>query len=264
MGFPNSPTNGQEVTVNGVRYSYNSSLTAFVRVPVVKWTSSTTPPANPSAGDKWYATNTDILYEYIYDSVSSYWVDVQSLGQTGNITNIGNSTLAGNIVVGVNALYNIGAGNGYINNFYANNIVGNTVSTNANLSVAGNLIQTQAFYETYGNVTATGGNLTCNFNLGAIFNVNSITANVTANFTNVNAITNSVTGATVVINQGATAYTISNLQINGVQQTIRWIGGYGTGAAPIGLANNTDVISFSMIHLGSGTFRILGQLSSYA
>jgi hypothetical protein len=122
MGFPNSPTNGQEVNVNGVRYAYNSSLTAWVRVPVVKWTSSTTPPTNPTAGDKWYATNTDVLYEYINDGVSSYWVDVQTLGQTGNVESISNAVLEGNIVVGVSNVYSIGATTGYVKNIYANTV----------------------------------------------------------------------------------------------------------------------------------------------
>lgn len=139
MGFPNSPTNGQEVNVNGVRYAYNSSLTAWVRVPVVKWTSSTTPPTNPTAGDKWYATNTDVLYEYINDGVSSYWVDVQTLGQTGNVESISNAVLEGNIVVGVSNVYSIGATTGYVKNIFANSITANNITVQGNILPSANI-----------------------------------------------------------------------------------------------------------------------------
>lgn len=139
MGFPNSPINGQEVNVNGVRYAYNSSLTAWVRVPVVKWTSSTTPPANPSPGDKWYATNTDVLYEYINDGITSYWVDVQTLGQTGNVQSISNAVLEGNIVVGLSNVYSIGTTTGYVKNIFANSITANSITVQGNILPSANV-----------------------------------------------------------------------------------------------------------------------------
>jgi hypothetical protein len=107
-------------------------------------------------------------------------------------------------------------------------------------------------------VSNQGGNLTCNFNLGSIFYA-TLGANVTANFTNVNAITNTVTGATIIVDQGATAYRVANVQINGVNQTVKWVGATtGTGTA-----SNTDVMSFSLIFLGGSAYRILGQISNY-
>ncbi len=133
------------------------------------------------------------------------------------------------------------------------------VSITGNATISGNILQQQAYYETYGNITNTGGNLTCNFNLGSVFYVTSLTANVTASFTNVNALTNTVTATTLIIDQGATAYRISNIQVNGTNQTIRWIG----NVVHTGTASNTDIVSFSLIHLGSGTYRVLGQSSSY-
>jgi hypothetical protein len=133
------------------------------------------------------------------------------------------------------------------------------LSITGNATLSGNILQQQAYYETYGNITNSGGNLTCNFNLGAVFYVTSLTANVTASFTNVNALTGTVTATTLIIDQGATAYRISNIQINGVSQTIRWVG----TTAHTGTASNTDIVSFSLIHLGGGTYRVLGQSSSY-
>lgn len=133
------------------------------------------------------------------------------------------------------------------------------LSITGNATVSGNILQQQAYYETYGNITNTGGNLTCNFNLGSVFYVTSLTSNATANFTNVNALTNSVTATTMIIDQGATAYRISNIQINGVNQIIKWIG----TTVHTGTASNTDIVSFSLIHLGGGVYRVLGQSSSY-
>jgi hypothetical protein len=135
---------------------------------------------------------------------------------------------------------------------------GNTISIAGNLSVTGNVVQGSAYYETYGNIVNSGGNLTCNFNLGSTFYA-ALTANVTANFTNVNAITSTVTGATIIVDQGATAYRVANVQVNGVNQTVRWVGA-STG---VGTASNTDVMSFSLIHLGGGAWRVLGQISNY-
>jgi hypothetical protein len=130
--------------------------------------------------------------------------------------------------------------------------------TTANLTATGNVVQQSAYYETYGNISNTGGNLTCNFNLGTVFYA-ALTANVTANFTNVNAIASTVTGATIIVDQGATAYRVANVQVNGVNQTIRWVGAtIGTGTA-----SNTDVMSFSLIHLGGAAYRVLGQISNY-
>lgn len=127
-----------------------------------------------------------------------------------------------------------------------------------NLNVGGNITQQSAYYEAYGNVSNQGGNLTCNFNLGSIFYA-TLGANVTANFTNVNAIANTVTGATIIVDQGATAYRVANVQINGVNQTVKWVGATtGTGTA-----SNTDVMSFSLIFLGGSAYRILGQISNY-
>lgn len=133
------------------------------------------------------------------------------------------------------------------------------VSVTGNLTAAGNTVQQQAYYETYGNITNTGGNLTCNFNNGTSFYVTSLTANVTASFTNVNALTNSVTATTLIVDQGATAYKVSNIQINGVNQTIKWVG----TTAHTGTASNIDIVSFSFIHVGGGNYKVLGQSSSY-
>ena len=139
-----------------------------------------------------------------------------------------------------------------------------TIVNSGNLTVGGNIIQQRAYYETFGNLSNNGGNLVCNFNNGTIFNVTSLNANVTASFENVSTITNSATGAVILVAQGATVFRVANIQINGFNTNVRWINGTGTGVAPTGSANSTDILSFSMLYLGFNTWSVFGQLSSFA
>ena len=139
-----------------------------------------------------------------------------------------------------------------------------TIVNSGNLTVGGNIIQQRAYYETFGNLSNNGGNLVCNFNNGTIFNVTSLNANVTASFENVSTITNSATGAVILVAQGATVYRVANIQINGFNTNVRWINGTGTGVAPTGSVNSTDILSFSMLYLGFNTWSVFGQLSSFA
>jgi cytoskeletal protein CcmA (bactofilin family) len=167
---------------------------------------------------------------------------------SGNIL-AGNISLSGTIqTTGVNSTGNITA---------TGTITGNILA--GDLSVTGNVVQQSAYYETYANVTNSGGNLTCNFVNGATFYA-TLTANVTVNFTNVVATAGQVTGATLIVDQGATAYHVANLQINsGGVQTIKYAG----GTPNTGTASNTDIMSFSLISLDGTAWRVLGQIANY-
>ena len=137
--------------------------------------------------------------------------------------------------------------------------IGGGVGIGGNLHVSGNIVQQSAYYETYSNVTNSGGNLTCNFANSATFYA-TLTANVTVNFTNVVATAGRVTGATLIVDQGATAYRVANIQINsGGIQTVKYAG----GTPNTGTASNTDVMSFSLISLDGTNWRVLGQISNY-
>lgn len=52
----------------------------------ITFTTSNTAPAGPNKGDKWYDTDTDILYEYLPDGDSSQWVDISSPDTQTNFT----------------------------------------------------------------------------------------------------------------------------------------------------------------------------------
>lgn len=87
--FPDSPSNGDTFTLNGVTYTYNSTKgvwkdTAVGTPPAPSVTSSDTAPVNPSAGDLWYRTDDSTLYVYYNDGSSSQWVGVSGpAGATG-------------------------------------------------------------------------------------------------------------------------------------------------------------------------------------
>ena len=156
---------------------------------------------------------------------------------------------------------NVGSADGVLQyNATTNEVSYNTDVAVGEFNVAGNITQQSAYYETYANVTNSGGNLTCNFANGSTFYA-TLTANVTVNFANVAATAGQVTGATLIVDQGATAYSVANIQINsGGVQTIKWAG----GTTNTGTASNTDIMSFSLISLDGTSWRILGQTANYA
>ena len=139
MPFPTSPTNGQITTVNGIRYSYSAATRSWTRISNAKYTAAAAAPSNPSLGDEWYNTNLDILFQYINDGVSNYWVDIQSLGQTGNITTISDATLQGNITVAASNVYSIGTSSGYVKNVFANTITANNITVQGNIVPSANV-----------------------------------------------------------------------------------------------------------------------------
>jgi hypothetical protein len=49
------------------------------------YTANTAPPSSGNVtGDQWYNTTTNVLYEYLNDGTSKYWIDIQSPTITGN------------------------------------------------------------------------------------------------------------------------------------------------------------------------------------
>jgi len=221
---------------------------------------------------------------YSIGSLTGYLRNVYANTAVANIANIATANVATATITGTANVGNIVTANGLfwangasaIGPIYTNDSVAAylpsfagtlgaaTIVNTGNLTVGGNIIQQRAYYETFGNLSNNGGNLVCNFNNGTIFNVTSINANVTASFENVSTITNTATGAVILIAQGATSYRVANIQVNGFNTNVRWINGTGTGVAPTGSTNCTDVLSFSMLYLGFNNWTVLGQLSSFA
>jgi hypothetical protein len=67
-------------------YASNNNLivTGNVIGGGIRTTTSASAPANPTAGDVWYETTTDIMYRYTYDGTTNYWIDITSPTITTN------------------------------------------------------------------------------------------------------------------------------------------------------------------------------------
>jgi hypothetical protein len=107
--------------------------------------------------------------------------------------------------------------------------------------------------------TAATGTVVHDFSTGAIFYHTSISANFTANFTNVPTTNNRATSVVLVLVQGATPRLPTTVQVDGVTQTIEWQG----ATVPTGTANQIDLVSFTLIRTDSA-WTVLGSLTTYA
>ena len=141
----------------------------------ITYTSDATPPGTPNIGDQWYNTTTDVLYEYLEDGTSSYWVDIQSLGtSTGNAVTVSfdDLTLSGNLILTANLIYSIGGDTGRLKSIYAGNVITRTANVDT--------INT-GIINASGNVTAANVTVTSNITTARIVATGNITAaNVTA------------------------------------------------------------------------------------
>ena len=108
--------------------------------------------------------------------------------------------------------------------------------------------------------TEATGTVVHDFSESAIWSHENILANFTANFTNVPTTSGRITVVTLLLVQGATPRIPNAIQINGVLQTILWLG----GIAPTGTANRSEVVSFTLIRSTIDSFwTVAGSLTSY-
>ena len=81
LNFPDSPSNGDTTTLNGVSYTYNSTSTRWNTAATAAGggssvTVSDTAPTNPSDGDTWFDTTDATLNVYYNDGSSAQWVGI--------------------------------------------------------------------------------------------------------------------------------------------------------------------------------------------
>ena len=109
-------------------------------------------------------------------------------------------------------------------------------------------------------LSSATGTVAHNFGTGSIWYHSSISADFTANFTNVPTTNNRTIACTLILVQGATARIPTAVQIDGVGQTIKWL---GSASAPTGNANKVDIVSFTLIRTGTAWAQVLGSLTTY-
>lgn len=97
------------------------------------------------------------------------------------------------------------------------------------------------------------------FQSGSVWYHYSMLGNFTVNFTNVPITDNRIISAALILVQGGTARVPVAVQIEGVSQTINWL---GAGGAPSGNNNQIDIVSFTLARtLDSWT--VMASLSTY-
>ena len=106
--------------------------------------------------------------------------------------------------------------------------------------------------------TSATGTVVHDISTGTVFHHSSMSANFTANFTNVPTTNDRVINITLILIQGVTARIPSAVQIDGSAQTINW----QDNTVPTGNASKKDIAVFSLIRTGSA-WTVLGGLSTY-
>jgi hypothetical protein len=126
--------------------------------PGIIYTANTTPPStpNPKVTDQWYNTSTDVLYEYLYDGTSNYWVDISSPAFAGGV--VANVAISGSMLVNANATYDIGSTSQTFRNVYAQNYYGNGATLTGIITSTSNInngTSNMTVVSSGGNIAAT-------------------------------------------------------------------------------------------------------------
>lgn len=92
VGVSGNVTAGKVYTGSGLFWSANgvSALAA------AGTTTGTSPPGSAKYGDLWYNTANDVIYQYLTDGTSNYWIDISSQTIAANTSNVisGNLSIA--------------------------------------------------------------------------------------------------------------------------------------------------------------------------
>ena len=94
INFPDSPSNGDTHTANGIQYTYNSTATTWTDISGNVMFVADTSPTNPNSGDLWWNSSDLKLYVYYNDGTTSQWV-ANPFGPTGATGPTGTTGAAG-------------------------------------------------------------------------------------------------------------------------------------------------------------------------
>lgn len=163
----------------------------------------------------------------------------------------------------------------------ANSLVAGTVYTNAqpnitsvgtlaNLTVTGNATFNSPIFIESGserftaNTGTPSGTVVLDIsNSSTLYAVtNNANANITLNITNIStaSVANSSVVATYIYTNGANAYSINNLELDGTAYSIKWAG----ATPPTAYASSTMVYTFTILYIGGVGYGIIGTGTRYA
>lgn len=272
MAFPTSPTNGQQVIVNGITYTYASAAQSWTRAQGVAGNIAAT--GNISANN-YTVTGTGIFWGNGSPAVynTSFWVQDQDFGFTANTADYGN--VLGLVTESVDDSYDTGTVlNGSA--IDGNNIVVSTVTGDKfvnNIAIASATltepVSIKAMYET-STITASAPTSTTNFDVitqaTQFFTSNATTdftfnirGNSTTTLNSVLAIGQTVT-LTALITVGATGYIPTTVQVDSSNVSVNWL----NGASPSSSYTSCKVsYTFTVIKTAAATFTVLGSQTRY-
>ena len=104
----------------------------------------------------------------------------------------------------------------------------------------------------------SGTDFTHDVSESSVFLHSALTADFTANFSNVPTTANRTLSVALIISQGATGYLPTAVQIDGAAQTILWQG----ASAPTSTPSATDIVSFTFIR-SAGAWTVLGTVTAF-
>lgn len=204
----------------------------------------------------------------ITGGVNGYYLQTDGTGNltwtagTGNVT--GNGSVGGsNTQIQFNDAGNFAGNAGFTFN-----------KTTGDVDIPGNLIITETvkISQAIENVSLIGAQTgTYNFNMldGAIrYSTANASANLTINFRGNSTVTANTmlangqsTIGTYLLTTGANAYTITTFQVDGANQTVKWVG----GTTPPALANTISSYTINIVKTSTTpTYTLLGSVTRYS
>ena len=141
--------------------------------PGIVYTANTAPPVSPApkVTDQWYDTANDVLYEYLYDGTSNYWIDTTSPAFAGGV--VANVAISGTLLPVANVSYDVGNSTAYFRNTYTQSLytnnrlpaynmpVGAVVQTVMSSTLGGSTTNSGSYVDvTYANITITPSSAT--------------------------------------------------------------------------------------------------------
>lgn len=113
--------------------------------------------------------------------------------------------------------------------------------------------------EIISSISGATGTVSHNFENGGIFYHTGMSANFTANFTNVPTTNQRGMAMVLILNQGGTGRYPSAVQINGAATTLRW----ANNTVPTPGVNRIDIATFTLFRF-SDSWIVTGTYTSYA
>jgi len=166
-----------------------------------------------------------VLYEYLSDSVSQYWVDVSSPAFAAGV--VANVAISGSMLVNANAAYDIGSSSQTFRNVYAQNYYGNGATLTGIITSVSNInngTSNMTVVSSGGNIAASvggtsnvmviassgvtasnliiSGNLTVNGNTTSVNYETATIISASGNITGANFLTGGLISATGNVNVG--------------------------------------------------------------